>query len=397
MTGKQLKARKTYITGPESRLPNKLPGVGETIFSTMNKLAFESGALNLAQGFPDFSPPDKLLNKAFEYMQKGYNQYAPMPGIKSLRQKISSKVKKYYNADYDWDNEILVTPGATHAIYTSISAIVKEAEEVIILEPAYDIYAPAVLLNGGIPKYVPLTYPDYEIDWIEVKRNISFHTKMIIINNPHNPTGRLLKENDFKELEKIARNYDIFIMSDEVYEHIVFDENKFISLSSLTSIKDRTITISSFGKTYNITGWKMGYVLASESIMKEIRKVYQYNMFSAATPFQHALVDCIDDDDWIDDLKSIYTEKRNRFMKSLRASRFKILNCDASFFICLDYSDISKKGDFEFAKFLTMEKKVASIPVSTFYHKQQDHKVLRFCFAKDDQTLDKAAEILCDL
>jgi len=375
-------------------LSSKLPKVGTTIFATMTALAQEHGALNLAQGFPDFACSPKLIERVNHYMNAGLNQYAPMAGVMALREKIAQKTEELYSAVYHPETEVTVTPGATLAIYAAISAVVKEGDEVIILEPAYDCYLPAVELNGGKPVFAELKFPNYQIDWDEVRKLITFKTKMIIINTPHNPTGMTFSALDMQKLQKLTENSDILILSDEVYEHILFDGLEHQSVARYPKLAERSFIISSFGKTYHNTGWKMGYCLAPELLMKEFRKIFQYMVFSVNTPIQYALADFMEDRDEYLKLQSFYQAKRDLFQKAVKGSRWKILPCQGSYFQMLGYEKITHESDQEYARRLVREHKLAAIPPSSFYRKGNDHHVLRFCFAKEDDTLLKAAEIL---
>jgi methionine aminotransferase len=375
-------------------IKSKLPGVGTTIFSIMTAHANEQMAINLAQGFPDFNcNPDlvKLVNAA---MKKGLNQYAPMPGVLTLREKIAAKTENLYGAVYNPETEVTITPGGTHALYAAISAIVGEGDEVIVLEPCYDSYIPAIELNGGRPIFYELKYPDFKVDWNEVKRLINFKTRMVIINTPHNPTGAVLEADDMLQLQKILDNTDVVVLSDEVYEHIIFDNVQHQSVARFPKLAERSIIVSSFGKTYHTTGWKMGYVLAPADITKEFRKVHQFIAFSANTPIQHALAEFIDQKQHYMELSAFYQEKRDYFQKLVAGSNFKILPCKGSYFQMLNYAKITQERDVDFAIRLTKEYKVASIPTSVFYKMKTDNNMLRFCFAKSNETLEKAAEKL---
>jgi methionine aminotransferase len=375
-------------------IKSKLPGVGTTIFSIMTAHANEQKAINLAQGFPNFNcNPDlvKLVNSA---MKKGFNQYAPMPGVLALREKIAAKTENLYGAVYNPETEITITPGGTHALYAAISAIVGEGDEVIVLEPCYDSYIPAIELNGGRPIFYELKYPDFKVDWNEVKKLINFKTRMVIINTPHNPTGAVLEADDMLQLQKILDNTDVVVLSDEVYEHIIFDDVQHQSVARFPKLAERSIIVSSFGKTYHTTGWKMGYVLAPADITKEFRKVHQFIAFSANTPIQHALAEFIDQKEHYLQLSAFYQEKRDYFQKLVAGSNFKVLTCKGSYFQMLNYAKITQERDVEFAIRLTKEYKVASIPTSVFYKMKTDNNMLRFCFAKSNETLEKAAEKL---
>ncbi|MCE2741391.1 MAG: methionine aminotransferase [Sphingobacteriales bacterium] len=373
---------------------SKLPHVGTTIFSVMTALAQEQNAINLAQGFPDFNCSPKLISLVNQYMEKGFNQYAPMPGLLKLREKISEKTEKLYGAKYNPETEVTIVPGGTHGIYAAVSAVVGEGDEVVVIEPCYDSYVPAIEVNGGRAVFYEMKYPDYAIDWNEVKKLINFKTRMIMINTPHNPTGSVLGESDMLQLQKILDNTDVVVLSDEVYEHIIFDGAEHQSVARFPKIAERSIIVSSFGKTYHTTGWKMGYVLAPENLSKEFRKVHQFMAFSANTPIQYALADYIDDADAYLQLNQFYEEKRNIFQKLVKGSNFKLLPCKGSYFQMLNYAKITQERDLDFAVRLTKEHKVASIPTSVFYQKKIDNNVLRFCFAKENETLEKAAEKL---
>ena len=376
-------------------IKSKLPNTGITIFAKMTALANQHGAINLAQGFPDFMSSEKLIDLVHQYMKKGMNQYAPMPGLMSLRERIAEKVFDLYKIEFNPEKEITITAGATQAIYTSIAATIHEGDEVILFEPAYDSYIPAIKIHGGIPKPVELKGPDYAIDWNMVKKKINNRTKMIMINSPHNPTGTVLKKNDLIQLEKITADRDIIIVSDEVYEHIIFDGQKHESILHYPKLCERSIVIFSFGKTYHNTGWKIGYALAPEPIMKEFRNVHQFEIFSVNTPIQYALSDFMQDKDEYLNVHNFYQQKRDLFCNLIKDSRFKFTPSAGTYFQLLDYSAITDKNDIEFADEITIEYKVASIPLSPFYRKAPDDHFLRFCFAKKDETLQKAAEILC--
>jgi len=372
----------------------KLPNVGTTIFTVMSALANEYNAINLSQGFPNFPVSEKLISLVNKYMLKGYNQYAPMSGVKELREAISEKTQNLYNVFYHPDDEITVTSGGTEAIFCAISAIVKTGDEVIIFEPAYDCYLPVVELNGGTPVCIQLRYPDYKINWLDVKNKITDKTKLIIINSPHNPTGAVLSENDLLQLSKLVENTNIVIISDEVYEHIIFDNLKHCSLITNENLQKRSFIISSFGKTFHATGWKTGYCVAPKQLTKEFRKIHQFVTFSTFTPLQYALAEFLKSPDNYNYLPIFYEKKRNLFLDSIKNSRFTFVPSKGTYFQNLCYKNISNERDSELAKKLTKEIGVASVPVSAFYYNNLDEKVLRFCFAKDDETLIKAGEKL---
>jgi methionine transaminase len=377
------------------KLESKLPDVGVTIFTRMTALANEHNAINLSQGFPDFEVDPRLTGLVYKYMQKGFNQYAPMQGVILLRERIAEKTLKLYNASYDPGAEITVTSGATEALFAAIMSVVKKRDEVIVFEPAFDSYVPAVLLSGGTPKYIKMKPPGYSIDWNEVKDAISEKTKLMILNSPHNPTGSVLLKEDLEALAGIIRNTDIIIVSDEVYEHIIFDGIPHESMAGYPELAARSFVISSFGKTYHTTGWKVGYCLAPEALSAEFQKVHQFLTFATNTPVQHAYAEFLADEEAYLGLSAFYQEKRDRFLSLIKNSRFKPVPCRGTYFQMLDYSQISDEPDAEFAKRLTIQYGVAAIPPSVFYHSEDDHKTLRFCFAKKDETLEKAADKLC--
>ena len=379
------------------KIQSKLPDVGVTIFTIMSKLSSDNNAINLSQGFPDFDVHPDLLTLVEKYMRSGYNQYAPMQGVLELREKIADKTLELYNASYDPASEITVTSGATEALFAAISAVVQKGDEVIVLEPAFDSYVPAIKLNGGIPVYVKYQFPDYRIDWDDVKKAISSKTRLIILNSPNNPTGAVFSGEDIAALKNIVHNNDVLILSDEVYEHIIFDGLKHESMSCYPELAERSFVISSFGKTYHTTGWKIGYCLAPAPLSVEFQRVHQFLTFASNTPIQYAYAQFMKNKDIYLSLSEFYQQKRNKFLSLIKNSRFKALPCRGTYFQMLDYSAISDDSDVEFSKRLTIEHGVASIPPSVFYHHQVDHKVLRFCFAKKDETLEKAAERLCKI
>lgn len=360
----------------------------------MSKLAMENKAINLSQGFPNFPVSEKLIKLVNSYMQKGFNQYAPMPGVKQLREAISQKYKKCYNSVYDIEDEITVTAGATQAIYTIISTFINPSDEVIVFSPAYDCYAPAIELNKGKMININLMSPNYNIPWNEVKEKISKKTRMIIINSPHNPTGSILSAEDLKKLDILTQDTDIIVLSDEVYEHIIFDNKKHQSVSLNENLKKRSFIVASFGKTFHATGWKMGYTVGPSFLMNEFRKVHQFNVFSCNTPFQYALAEYLSEENNYLSLPKFYQQKRDFFIDSIQGSRFKLTPSSGTYFQLLDYSDISPKSDVEIARNWTIKKKIASIPISVFYPNSIDEKMLRFCFAKDEKTIETAAKIL---
>lgn len=383
----------------EGNINGKLPQVGNSIFSVMSALAAEHNAINLAQGFPNFDCSDRLKQLVTEAMAKGFNQYAPMAGLPLLRERIAQKTEELYSAVYDPDKEITVMPGATLGIFAAINALVKENDEVIVIEPAYDSYIPSIELAGGKAIVYEMQFPEYKIDWEQVKKLISIRTRMIIINTPHNPTGATFSSEDMRKLEKLITNTDAIILSDEVYEHIIFDGLEHQSVARYPKLAQRSVIVSSFGKTYHTTGWKMGYVLAPENITVQIRKAYQFMAFAANTPVQHAYAEILLQKDMYLELGAFYQEKRDLFRKGLKGSNFKLINCNGSYFQSVMYDKLenSHLNDQEMARYLTAEKGIASIPFSSFYKRKTDNKVLRFCFAKTDDTLNRALEILCKI
>lgn len=377
------------------QLTSKLPNVGTSIFAVMSKLALEHNAINLSQGFPDFPISEKLVARVNHYMKKGFNQYAPMPGVPVLRKAIADKVSRTYQVDYNPETEITITAGATQALFTAIAAFVKEGDEVIIFEPAYDSYAPVVMLQGGQVKYVRLTQPDFTIQWDAVRKMVSNRTRMIIINSPHNPSASLLSHEDMKQLEQLTNNRDIIVLSDEVYEHLIYDGKKHYSACLYPGLAQRSLVVGSFGKTFHATGWKMGFVLAPANLTAEFRKVHQFNVFAVNTPIQHAIADMLKDEANYNSLPHFFQSKRDFFTSLLLESRFKILPSNGTYFQLLDYSAVSELPEKEFATWLVREHGLAVIPLSAFYHDQFNQQLVRVCFAKTEETLTKAAEVLC--
>ncbi|MBL4593992.1 MAG: methionine aminotransferase [Flavobacteriales bacterium] len=375
-------------------IQSKLPKVGTTIFTVMSQLANENNAINLSQGFPDFESSAELMGLVNDAMKKGLNQYAPMPGIFPLREQIAEKTEKLYGTTYHPESEITITAGATQAIYTAIAATIREGDEVIIFTPAYDCYEPAIELNGGRTVFVQMHAPNYKVDWEVVKKLITQRTKMIIINTPHNPTGTVLEEEDMLALEKIVSDTDIVLISDEVYEHIIFDGKKHQNVSKYPGLAERSFIISSFGKTFHNTGWKMGYCLAPKNLMVEFRKAHQFIVFSANTPVQYGLAEYLKNEDNYLSLNSFYQSKRDLFTSLVKDSKFEVLPSSGTYFQLFSYKGITDMSDTDFAIELTKKHKIASIPVSVFYHQRVDEKILRFCVAKKEETLHQAAEIL---
>jgi methionine aminotransferase len=378
-------------------IASKLPNVGTTIFTVMSKLAEQHNAINLSQGFPDFDCAQELRDLVTKYINAGLNQYPPMAGVARLRERIAGKVETLYGAKYDPEHEVTVTPGATYGIFTAIATMVRPGDEVILFEPAYDSYAPSIEVNGGVPVYVQLRYPDYSIDWQQVSRAITPKTRMILINTPNNPTASVLSGEDMRMLEGLLRGTDIVVVSDEVYEHIVFDGHQHQSVARFPGLAERSFVVSSFGKTYHVTGWKMGYVLAPKELMAEFRKVHQFNVFVTNGPLQYALAEFMENPDAYLSLASFYQKKRDFFLAGVKGSRFKPLPSRGTFFQNLAYDAISDELDTDLAVRLTKENKIAAIPVSVFYRRPPPHRVLRFCFAKSEETLARGAEILCKI
>lgn len=382
------------MTNYPSIIKSKLPKVGTTIFTVMSQLAHEQNAINLSQGFPDFESSKELSNLVTEALNKGLNQYAPMPGLLALREQISKKTYNLYGTEYHPETEITVTAGATQAIYTAIAAMVNEGDEVIIFTPAYDCYEPSIELNGGKPVFVQMHAPDYKINWEQVKKLINQRTKMIIINTPHNPTGTVLSSEDMLALEKIVSDTDIVLISDEVYEHIIFDGQLHQSAARFPGLAERSFIISSFGKTFHNTGWKLGYCIAPKNLMGEFRKAHQFIVFCVNHPMQYALSEYLKNEEHYLSLGSFYQQKRDYFIDLIKDSKFEPINSSGTYFQLLSYKNITNTDDTDYAVELTSKHKIASIPVSVFYHQKVDEKVLRFCVAKKEETLYKAAEIL---
>jgi len=376
---------------------SKLSDVGTTIFSQMTQLAQEHEAINLSQGFPDFMPDPALLDYVDHFIKKGFNQYAPLGGMIGLKEEIARKIEDSHGAVYHPDSEITVTAGGTQAIFTAIAALVKKDDEVIIFEPAYDCYEPTVELFGGIVKRFEMKAPDYEIDWNAVRGLVSERTRMIIINNPNNPAGKILHENDLKELINIVKDTSILILSDEVYENIVFDGKAHLSVSQYPELRERSLMIASFGKLFHVTGWKTGYCAAPKNLMDEFRKVHQFNVFSVNTPMQLALAEYMKNPDHYLQLGSFFQEKRDFLRQGLAGTSFELLDCEGTYFQAVSYSKISDQDDLDFATMLTANHKVATVPFSSFYKNRLNEHVIRLCFAKKQETLERAIEHLSKL
>jgi methionine aminotransferase len=376
---------------------SKLPNVGTTIFTVMSALATKHKAINLSQGFPNFNSDQKLIDLVTAAMNSGFNQYAPMQGNIDLRQAISKKFELLYQTSYHPETEITVTAGATQAIFTIISTFIKPNDEVIIFKPAYDCYEPAIELNGGKTIAVQLKAPDYSVNWNAVKSLINSNTKMVIINTPQNPSGTIFSKNDMLQLQALLKNTNIILLSDEVYEHIVFDGEQHQSACLFPDLKMRSFVVASFGKTFHNTGWKVGYCCAPKVLMEEFQKVHQFNVFSVNHPVQKALAEYLQDPNHYLELSAFYQQKRDLFLNLIEGSRFKFTAAKGTYFQVLDYSNITDENDIDFAKRLTVDYGLASIPLSVFNTNGFDDKVLRFCFAKTDDTLKAAANILCNI
>ncbi len=379
------------------RIQSRLPEVGTSIFAVMTAMADEHGALNLSQGFPDFHPPPELIELVHRHLQAGNNQYAPMPGVPALRQAIANKTGAPGGFTPDSDTEITVTAGATEALFVAITAVVHPGDEVILFDPAYDSYVPTIRLCGGHPVRLQLRPPLWSIDWDEVADRLTDRTRLVIINTPHNPTGSILCREDWSTLARLLHNTDILVLSDEVYEHIIFDGQDHAGALCHPEIAERAFAVSSFGKTYHATGWKVGYCIAPEPLMQEFRRVHQYVTYCVNTPVQHALAEYLSFSEHYQQLPSFYQHKRDLFCSQLEHSRFRFTPTAGSYFQLLDYSDITGQSDLEYARRLVREAGIASIPVSFFYEDAPDQRLLRFCFAKDDATLKTGAEILCQI
>ncbi len=375
-------------------IQSKLPNIGTTIFTVMSTLAAEYKAINLGQGFPDYPMNEELTTLVSKAMQDGYNQYVHMNGYMPLREALAEKIKSLYQSQINPDTQITITPGATYAIYTALTAVLQPGDEVIIFEPAYDCYIPTVELNGAIPVLIDLQFPDYKIDWESVKQKINPKTRLIMLNSPHNPTGSVLDENDMQQLRAIVKDTKILILSDEVYEHIIFDKIKHQSILKYPDLMERSFVTFSFGKVYNCTGWKLGYCVSSNELMQEFRKIHQFNCFTCHTPSQIALAKFIQDKDSYLFLGEFLQQKKDYFQTLMAATKFTALPSYGSYFQCYAYENISDENDKDLAIRITREYGVASIPVSAFYKKGTDNKVLRFCFSKKEETLKAAVERL---
>lgn len=376
---------------------SKLPDVKTTIFTTVGNLARKHQAIDLSQGFPNFQADKKLKSLVSEAINIGYNQYAPMQGYYGLREIISNKIAKLHNYEYNPESEITITVGATQAIFTAITAFVNKGDEVIVIKPAYDCYEPAIILNGGTPVFVQLDAPDYKIDWTAFQNKITHKTKMVIINTPHNPSGTILTKRDMEQLEVILKPTNIILLSDEVYEHIIFDGQVHESASRFPDLANRSFVCASFGKTFHVTGWKMGYCVAPTELMAEFRKVHQFAVFCVDHPVQRALAIYLKNASHYLDLNNFYQQKRDFFLEGIKSSKFKFKPSQGTYFQLLDYTNISNEEDEVIGKRLITENGIASIPISSFNVDNRNDHMLRFCFAKKQETLEKAVEILCKL
>ncbi len=379
-------------------LQSKLPDVGTTIFTVMSKMAQDYGAINLSQGFPDFEPDPALLARVNHHLGGGKNQYPPMTGIPVLREAIATKLQTQSQVSVNAETDITVTSGATEAIFCAIHCCVHSGDEVIVFDPAYDSYEPAVALAGGNTIHIPLGLPDYGIDWAALEQAINKRTKLIIINSPHNPTGSILRADDLDRLAALIKNHDCLVLSDEVYEHIIFDDETHQSVLSHPGLSQRSFAVFSFGKTYHATGWKIGYCVAPAALSAEFRKVHQFNAFTTVTPMQWALADFMASHPQnYTDLPQFYQQKRDLFRELIMPSRFKLLRSAGTYFQLADYSAISDLPDQEFASWMTQKKGIAVIPLSPFYQQAPDTRIVRFCFAKQDVTLREAAQLICQI
>ncbi|MFT4614050.1 MAG: methionine aminotransferase [Bacteroidia bacterium] len=377
-------------------IKSKLPRVGTTIFTTMSALATEAGALNLSQGFPDFDAPSGLTEAMAKAVRDGYNQYAPMAGLPALREQIAQHIQRFRGIDCDPESEITVLPGATEGIFCAVMASVNPGDEVLVFDPCYDCYEPAIELAGGKAIHIPLTHPDFRIDWQRVKDAVGPRTRMVVINSPHNPCGSKLQAEDLEQLETLAQQHDLLVVSDEVYEHLVFDGSDHHSVLQYPGLRQRSFALFSFGKTYSVTGWKTGYCVAPPALTSELRKVHQYVCFVAVTPVQMAVAEFMaEQPDYAATLASFYQAKRDLFCDQLKGSRFSLLPSAGTYFQLLDYSEVSTEADTVLAQRWTREHKVASIPISVFYQEPPQQHFLRFCFAKNDDVLIEAAQRLC--
>lgn len=375
-------------------IPSRLPDISTSIFAVMSKMALECNAINLSQGFPDFNIDREIIDLVHRFMLEGNNQYAPMPGVPALRNSIAETISKSYDHHPNPETEITVTAGATESIFSIIAAFVHPGDEVILFDPSYDSYNPSIRLNGGIPVHINLSFPDFTMDWNLIRSKISARTKMIMINNPHNPCGAVLNETDLRELEKIVLEHNLLVLSDEVYDRLIYDNLQHQSVLRFPALVSRSLAVFSFGKTFHATGWKAGFTIAPEYLTTEIRKTHQFIVFSVNTSVQLALAEYLKNPDHINYLGNFYQQKRDYFLDGIKGSSFEPLACSGSYFQVISYKNISRVPDVEMAEMLTRKFKVASIPVSVFYQDKTDNHLLRFCFAKKEETLEKACAIL---
>jgi methionine aminotransferase len=379
------------------KIQSKLPKTETSIFSVMSEMALQHNAVNVGQGFPGFEIDMQLASLVESQIRKGKNQYAPMSGVPELRKQIASKISRLYDYNIDPQSDITITAGATQAIFTAVSALIHSGDEVILFGPAYDCYEPAIRLQGGLPIWIELKYPEYNIPWPEVRASITSRTRMIIFNSPHNPTGKMWSADDMKELEALSEENDLLIISDEVYEHITFDGRRHESIFRYPKIAARSIGVFSFGKTFHATGWKVGYAVAGPEIMNEFRKVHQYNVFSVNTPVQYALAEYLMNHEHYQKLHDFYQKLRDNFIEKMNGSDWLFQPAQGAYFQILDYSKISSLSDIDFAKLLVEKHKIATIPVSVFYPRGSNEKLLRICFAKDEETMERATQILLNI
>ena len=375
-------------------IQSRLPDVGTSIFTVMSKMAADHGAINLSQGFPDFDVDPEIIELVHRFMKEGHNQYAPMPGAPVLRAIIADVIHRTYGREVNPDSGITITAGGTEGLYAAIAAFAKPGDEVIVFDPAYDSYHPAIRLNGGIPIHINLKFPDFSVDWREVEDRITPRTRMIMINTPHNPSGTVLNADDMKSLEQISQAHDLIVLSDEVYERIIFDGLRHESVLHYPALAQRSIAVFSFGKTFHATGWKVGYTVAFGALATEVRKTHQFLTFAVNTPMQLAIAEYLKNPEHYQNLGSFFQKKRDYFVEGIKGSSFEPIACHGSYFQSLSYRNVSSLPDREMATDMTKRHKVASIPFSVFYNDKTDNRILRFCFAKRDETMDKAIDIL---
>lgn len=376
------------------QIQSKLPNVGTTIFTVMSNLAVQHKAINLGQGFPDFNMSEELVTFVNSAMQQGLNQYVHMNGLPLLRERLAEKCFNLYNNNVDADDEITITPGGTYAIYTALTSVLNRGDEVIVFEPAYDSYIPNIEVNGAVPVLISLQYPNYSIPWDEVRARITDKTKMIMLNSPHNPTGMVLTESDIEQLKEIVFQHNLFILSDEVYEHLIFDDKQHLSMLKYSELFARSFVCFSFGKTYHCTGWKLGYCIAPKALTNEFRKIHQFNCFSCNSPMQAGIAAYLPNENAYKNLGKEMQVKRDYFRTQMQQTPFKLLPSFGSYFECYSYAHFSNESDFDLAVRLTKDYGITTIPLSSFYNNKTDNKVLRFCFSKKQETLDAAVERL---